>query len=301
MKILLTAILCFALAVNASANDSAVETAAGGLKLRKEHSVQMKKERLSISHKAVKVEYEFLNTSNEPIASEVAFPIPPIVFEIEDIGGKRDFSNFKAWINDAPISVKKEIRAFVKDREVTENLRNAKLSIENFGNFDAYAPKNTFKSLKPEVLAKLVKIGALSAKDYWPQWEVHIKYHWHQEFPPGTIVRIKHEYKPVAGFGGTDINEFKQRQDACINKNTSAVLKKREKDKYFSIFWISYILTTANTWKTPIEDFELIVEGKKGDLISFCWDAPIEKLGPGKIRAQIKDFVPKKDLKVYFF
>lgn len=302
MKILFAVASFLFLTVCASANDSAVETAVGGLKLRKERSVLMKKERLYISKKVVRVEYEFLNTSNEPVASEVAFPIPPIQFVVDDLGGSRDFTNFKAWIDDVPVSVKKEIRAFVNDRDVTEELRKAKLSIEKFGNYDVIEPTDPIKSLKPEVRAKLVKIGALKAGDYWPQWEVHIKYHWHQEFPPGTIVRIKHEYKPVAGFGGTDVNYFKQSwKDTCIDKKTFAELKKRGKDKYLGVFWISYILTTANTWKTPIEDFELIVEGKKGDLISFCWDGPIEKVGPEKYRTQIKDFVPKNELKVYFF
>ncbi|RII24980.1 MAG: hypothetical protein CXR30_19390 [Geobacter sp.] len=302
MKILFAVASFLVLTVCASANDSAVETAVGGLKLRKEHSVLMKKERLYISRKTVKVEYEFLNTSNDPVASEVAFPIPPIKYVVDDPGGKRDFTNFKAWIDDVPVSVKKEVRAFVKDRDVTEDLRKAKLSIETFGNYDVNESTNPFESLKPEVRAKLVKIGALKAKDYWPQWEVHIKFHWHQEFPPGAIVRIKHEYKPVAGFGGADVKDFKKYfKDTCIDQKTFAELKKREQDKYFDIHWISYILTTANTWKTPLEDFELIVEGKKGDLISFCWDGPVEKVGPEKFRAQIKDFVPKKDLKVYFY
>ena len=305
MKILFAVASFLVLAVCASANDSAVETAVGGLKLRKEHSVLMKKERLYISRKTVRVEYEFLNTSNDPAASDVAFPIPPIKFVVDDTGEKRNFSNFKAWINDTPISVKKEIRAFVKDQEVTDDLRNAKLSIENFGNFDVDAPKNPFESLKPEVHAKLVRIGALKAKDYWPQWEVHIKYHWHQEFPPGTIVRIKHEYKPVAGFAFADIKDFKKywkdTKDTCIDQKTFAELKRREKDNGFTINWVSYILTTANSWKTPLEDFELTVEGKKGDLISFCWDGPVEKIGPEKFRAQVKDFVPNKDLKVYFY
>lgn len=305
MKILLSTILCFVLTVSASANDSAVETAVGGLKLRKEHSVLMKKERLYISGKTVKVEYEFLNTSNDPVASEVAFPIPPRKYVVDDPGERRDFTNFKAWIDDKPVSVKKEVRAFVKDYEVTEELRKAKLSIETFGNYDVTESINSFKSLKPEVRAKLVKIGALKAKDYWPQWEVHIKYHWHQEFPPGTIVRIKHEYKPVAGFSFADIKDFKKywkdKKDTCIDQKTFNELKRREKDNAFTIEWVSYILTTANTWQTPLEDFELIVEGKKGDLISFCWDGPVEKIGPGKFRATVKDFVPTKDLKVFFY
>ncbi len=302
MRILLTAVLFLVSAVCAYANDSAVETAVGGLKLRKEHSVLMKKERLYISPKTVKVEYEFLNTSTDPVASEVAFPIPPIKYVVDDPGGSRDFTNFKAWINDVQVSVKKEIRAFVKDREVTEDLKKARVLIETFGNYDVNESTNPFESLKPEVRTKLVKIGALRAKDYWPQWEVRINYHWHQEFPPGTILKIKHEYKPVAGFGGADIKDFqKYFKDTCINNQTLTDLKKREKDKFFNIQWVSYILTTANTWKTPLEDFELVIEGKKGDLISFCWDGPVEKIGPSKFRAQVKDFVPNKELKVYFY
>ena len=64
--------------------------------------------------------------------------------------------------------------------------------------------------------------------------------------------------------------------------------------------WISYILTTANTWKGPIEDFELIVERDPGDLVTFCWDGPVEKIAPDRFRAKALDFRPTKELTVYF-
>ena len=76
MKSILTAALILVSTISAFANDSAVETSAGGLKLRKEHSVLMKKERLFISGSIVRVEYEFLNTTSQRVVSEVAFPIP---------------------------------------------------------------------------------------------------------------------------------------------------------------------------------------------------------------------------------
>lgn len=303
MKLIMTVALLLILAVGASANDSAVETAAGGLKLRKEHSVLMKKERLYISQKIIRVEYEFLNTSKNTVVSEVAFPIPPVRFEFEDLGGSREFRDFKAWVDDVPLQVEKEVRAFVKNREVTEALRKARLPIETFGDFDPSEQQSPIAMLKPAVREELEKAGALKSdgRDYWPEWEVHIKYHWRQEFPPGTIVRIRHEYKPVAGFSGSVIKDFKGTyKDSCIDSNSFSELKRRVADDYFNMIWVSYILTTANTWQTPIEDFELVVEGSQGDLISLCWDGPIEKLGPAKIRAKQTNFVPKSDLKVYF-
>lgn len=174
MKLIIAVALFLAMTVCASANDSADETAAGGLKLRKEQSVLMKKERLYISPKAVRVEYEFLNTSKNTVVSEVAFPIPPVAFAFQDPGGSREFSDFKAWINDVPIQVEKEVRAFVKDREVTEALRKAKIPIETFGDFEPAEQQHPIATLKPEVRDALVKAGALKkdGQDYWPKWEV---------------------------------------------------------------------------------------------------------------------------------
>lgn len=143
------------------ANDSAVETSVGGLKLRKEHSVSMEKENLFIAPNLVVVEYEFRNTTKAPLSSEVAFPIPPFRYVFEDTGGDRDFADFRAWIDDKPIKVEKEVRAFVRGREVTVDLRRAGITIERFGNFDPRDVKNEIFDLKPDVQRRLVKVGAL--------------------------------------------------------------------------------------------------------------------------------------------
>ncbi len=201
------------------------------------------------------------------------------------------------------MQVEKEVRAFAQNREVTEALRKAKLPIETFGDFEPTEQQSPIAKLKPEVRETLVKAGALKVDggEYWPVWDVHIKYHWRQEFPTGTIVRIKHEYKPVTGFGGAAIKEFKEQyKDACIDPATFSEVKRQDADNYFNTTWVSYILTTANTWQTPIDDFELVVEGRQGDLLSFCWDGPVEKVGPAKVRAQLRNFIPKGELKVYF-
>lgn len=316
MKWLMIAAIFLLMVFSAQANDSAVETAVGGLKLRKEHSVLMEKERLYISKKLVSVEYEFRNTSNEDVISEVAFPIPPYEYVFNDM--VRDFSDFKAWVNGKPFQVEKEVRAFSKDREVTHDLRQAGITIENFGDFGPDNNNNQIKALKPEMRNRLIRIGALTPQDkeddsmsFWPKWRVETKYHWRQTFPAGAIVSIKHEYPPVYGYSPVQLQKFKEQiNDSCIDAKTFDEVKRRVamsmredsgRNNYFSSSWVSYILTTANTWQTPIKDFELIIQGEKDDLVSFCWDGPVEKTGDAQLRARKTDFVPATDLKVYFF
>jgi hypothetical protein len=103
---LIPILLCASLA---RANDSAVETSVGGLKLRKLHAVSMEKERLFVSSDKVIVEYEFLNKTKSPVSSEVAFPLPPFRYILDDLAGNRDFGDFKAWVNDAPCRSRKKL------------------------------------------------------------------------------------------------------------------------------------------------------------------------------------------------
>lgn len=315
MNRLMIAAIVLAMSFPAQANDSAVETAVGGLRLRKEHSVLMEKERLYISEKLVRVEYEFRNTSNDEVISEVAFPIPPYGYVFNDI--ERNFSDFKAWVNGKSFQVEKEVRAFVNDREVTNDLRQAGITIENFGDFDPDS-NNQIKALKPETRSHLVNIGALTPADkenvsmsYWPKWRVETKYHWRQKFPAGEIVSIKHEYPPVYGYSPVQLQGFKKQiNDSCIDAMSFDEVKKQvalsmqedpRRNNYFGSTWVSYILTTANTWQTPIKDFELTIQGEEDELVSFCWDGPVEKTGKAQLKARKTNFIPEKDLKIYFF
>lgn len=311
MKRVIIAAVFTLIAFSAQANDTAVEVSVGGLKLRKEHSVLMEKERLFISKEVVRVEYEFRNTSNVPVVSEVAFPLPGIKFEFPDYQGGRYFDTFKAWIDDQPIKFEKEVRAYVKNQEVTAELRKAGIPIAEFGYYVPGLNENFSEKMKltSAQKQKLVRIGALKAPgtkdkdlDYWPEWEARITYYWRQEFPPGAVVHVRHEYEPVLGYRPVQLREFKkQLKDSCIKMSTYEEAKKRmPKDTFFTPAWVSYILTTANTWQTPIKDFELSVKGEKDELVSFCWDGAIEKTGEAEYRVRKSDFVPKKDLKIYF-
>jgi hypothetical protein len=72
--------------------------------------------------------------------------------------------------------------------------------------------------------------------------------------------------------------------------------------------WVDFILTTANTWKRPIENFTLIVERPQPEqggksLVSFCSPAngKVEKLDADHFQVHLTNFVPASELHIGFF
>jgi hypothetical protein len=50
----------------------------------------------------------------------------------------------------------------------------------------------------------------------------------------------------------------------------------------------------------PIGDFALEVGSDPAEGVSFCWDGPLETPAPGRVRTSAKDFVPGRELTLYF-
>jgi hypothetical protein len=79
--------------------------------------------------------------------------------------------------------------------------------------------------------------------------------------------------------------------------------------------WVDFILTSANTWKQPIEDFTLIVErsqpldgrGKPEKdehfRVSFCspQNAPVDRLDANRFQIHLTNFVPNSELHIGYF
>lgn len=319
-------------------NDGAAEIALGGIRLKQERRIAMVKERLYISKKRVRVEYEFRNESQQAVTTEIAFPIPDYQC---DLGyGWSPFDDFKVWVEGAELPYQTQVHALLGDRNITSILSGFGINIGTFGDFRdgasngnavPQASQSQMDKLSTENLDHLISLGAIEAPGkhivdrYHPLWTVEKTYHWTQMFPAGSVVRIAHEYTPGTG----DVNQLsfdalEEPQKAglhnryadcgCPDKTLKETLTKAVKNRIkhqdadqaifgrnsFSGSWVRYILTTANTWKTPIKDFELIVERDPGEFVTFCWDGPVEKAGANSFRARIKDFVPSKELTVYF-
>lgn len=200
-----------------------------------------------------------------------------------------------------------------------------------------------FSRLPQTTRDQLVKAGIFEL-DPAPvgQWTVHLQYHWTQTFPAHSTVHIRHEYSPVAGFTQVtqatveeDLAQFTNGQSAggnpeegkllagfCVDQpflstlarqlqeNASQAKTGGEESVTGLVFpqWIDFILTSANTWQRPIEDFTLIIERPQPEqdekiLISFCSpaDGKVEKLDADHLQVHLTNFVPASELHIGFF
>ncbi|HSR09608.1 MAG TPA: DUF4424 family protein, partial [Bryobacteraceae bacterium] len=168
----------------------------------------------------------------------------------------------------------------------------------------------------------LIRIGLADKNDKSAAWTSAKTYHWRQTFPSHKVINIRHTYKPVVGIGyvgreslqnldpevGYDVKLSTACVDASLHKTLLAGAKSDEEYiKGIRAYWVDYILTTANTWKTPIKDFDLVIERPKPATptsrvyVSMCWDGKIEQRDPDHFVARKLNFVPSEELRVMFF
>ena len=180
------------------------------------------------------------------------------------------------------------------------------------------------------------------------EWTVRLQYHWAQTFPARSTVHIRHEYQPVDGhmplsllLVASALDPNKVEKQGQLNNNIKYQLKQGILTNFctepaflrtvlrdliaafqplhpddleetgeieFGADWVDFILTTANTWKQPIEDFTLIVERPQTEkdsqsLISFCspQDAKVDKLDTDHFQVHLSNFIPSSELHIGFF
>jgi hypothetical protein len=298
-------------------NDSAVAVGAGGLQLRKEARISMEKERLTISLKKVIVEYEFLNTTDQEVTTKVAFPIPPYEMP-EEMGGPTEFSDFRVWVEGREVKYQTDVRAKHEGADYTNVLRGLGVNIRTFG-YVGSTGKNQLDSLPKSAKEDLIRRGLMDAKHGWPEWLVALTYYWNQRFPAHKALHVRHEYRPVVGFAPDyEPKEFEDMlREACVDPSlrkrlgefpTQRVEEEGAKPPYRHAEMVKYILTTANTWRTPIRDFELVIEEPDPSSrdphylgLSVCWDGELRRVDKNHFVARKTGFIPKRDLVVCFF
>jgi hypothetical protein len=306
-------------------NDSQIEVAAGGIRPRKESRISLEKERLTVSIKKVTVEYEFLNLTSQDIVTEVGFPMPPYEYtEGNGWGGAWSFTDFRVWVDGREVHYQTESRAKVKEADYTDLLHHLGIDVQTFDHHDPLVvtdglrieedtSKQRIEKLPKSTKENLARLGLIDPKYECPTWTVLRTYYWTQRFPARQIVKVRHEYTPVFGFGPFLPEELQSKlKDACIEPSLQEKLNTlwakgpgRMGDWYVNASWVKYVLTTANNWKTPIKDFELIVERpewtEKGSyFVSLCWDGKVRRSDERYFVAQEANFVPRHELAVYY-
>jgi hypothetical protein len=304
------------------ANDgSAQATPAGGIQLVREARISMEKERLAISRDLITVEYEFLNTTSHDITTEVAFPVPEYDIHSMFTAGPSDLEGWHVWVENKELKYQTETKAFLNGADFTSVLRSLSIDIGSFGHWDADVNGRVtgeVSRLPRRRQEELVRAGLL--KDDLPLWSVRKTYHWQQLFPANKTLHVRHEYKPELGLEhldedtlrGKKAEDFVKLADVCVDAPVrKALIAVVPNDNGFAEGsvegeWIDYILTTANTWKTPIREFELLIErpkpkGNEHYLVSLCWEGKVEKRGVDTFAARATNFTPKHELRVMFF
>lgn len=325
----LAATLILAGSALALGNDSAASKAAGGIQLRHEANISMEKERLTISESKITVEYEFLNDTDKDITTEVAFPIPPYDNQPDDPSNiPPGFNDFHLWVDGKELKYSTDVRAKLNGKDYTDLLKPLGVDIASFDgdyNLQGDPPKGAISKLPKNQVQQLSSLGLVDAANGMPRWQVVKTYFWTQTFPAHKVLRVRHEYTPSIGFellNPEDLASNKphpndtrgEAKQACVDPSLQKGLADQAIKNYkpagvlLAMGWVDYILTTANSWKTPIKDFTLVIDRARSShvagfgtqSVSLCWDGPINKLDADHLVAHKTNFVPQKELNVAF-
>lgn len=321
----LTIMLAAGLSWQAFANDSTAELSTSGLILSRSDGIAMESEELFVSADRITVDYLFRNSSDQNVATIVAFPMPDIsgnpwsVPAIPD-NTSDNFLDFTVSVDGKAVTPQLEQRVFAAGLDVTAELRARNVPLYPFGD----AALAALAALPQDVADQWQERGIITIDEYddgsgWkrvrsPYWMLKSTYWWRSVFPANAAVRVSHRYKPSVGgsagltfvpegrLQGEAFEAYKQKY--CLDKGFENAVAKivksaRDGDPQVSETRISYILTTGGNWATgAIGKFKLTVDkGSPRNLVSFCGHNVV-KTGPTTFEMTATEFYPDRDLEI---
>jgi hypothetical protein len=301
-----------AVATPAAANDSTAQLGAGGLQLIRNEAIEILSEDLYVSAREVRVAYRFRNRTEAPVTYLVAFPLPAIDAVVPEAlnvalpdAASENFVDFTVTVDGKRIAPKVDARVTALGVDQTATVRRLGLPL-NPANFDVYQALQTMPKAEK---AELNRLGLAIVDPYNVDaaWRLETTFYWEQTFPPGEAITIEHRYRPVTGygfFGDWVFGEPAYRDKYCIDASFEAAARKKlaaiadASNPYLNEQRVSYILTTANNWASPIRDFRLVVDkGSPDALVSFCGEN-VKKISPTEFEMRAKDFIPERELEI---
>lgn len=311
----------------ALANDSMSELAAGGLQLVKTEAIAMSREDLFLSERLVRVRYEMLNSTDQAVTAMVAFPMPEVphstpagfstgqgTYNIPfNAPSDPNFMNFKVSVNGRAIDPRYEIKSLLNGKDIAKEL------IAIGGNRLALQPGEFMRDETPiddETVKKLTVLGAFQNLDeliYRLPWTSFVTFYWEQSFAPGVTV-VEHSYEPIVGRNLIYVDkgqllgsgEQNMKSAFCVDQRTEKALitlarKQKDGGPLFGST-LGYILKTGANWKGgQIGTFHLTLQGNEmTDITTLCTDLPLAKTGKNRFEAEIKNYVPRENLRILF-
>lgn len=319
------ALLASLAATPALANDTTAELKTGGLVYTRSDEISMEEEKLYISPKQVTVDYVYRNTSEKPVTTYVAFPMPDVGGGPEDMTDAGDiesdnFLGFTVTQDGAKIEPQLQQRVIAGSLDLTDVVKQAGIPM-NPRSERAYNALNELPQATLEdwlarglIIADIYQDDTGGKQKYYPYWTLKSAYYWETTFEPGKDIRVSHSYRPSVG--GTVATTFLDENDQpkgerfdeykakfCVDDAFVKLARKsneamRAGEPYLVENWISYILSTGANWSGPIKKFTLIVDkGEQDNFVSFCGDG-VKKTGPTTFEMTKTDFTPEKELDI---
>lgn len=317
--------LAGALAAGAGrANDTSAEIALGGLTFAKSDAISMDSEDLFISRDLVRVKYRFTNTTDAPVETLVAFPLPDIPpANEEDVRYWSDPAadlKFRTTVDGQPLALQKVEQAMFKGQDIGARLAALRIPLNRFDEGFHSAINRLPKPDRDKLVAEgLIREDGMSAEPLWAaMWTLRTALTRRQSFPAKKTIVVEHEYAPIRGGslagnlsprmrGGENAQYFEAtRRRFCVDdaflrsfdRKFKDLKKGKDDDPQYYETWLGYVLKTGANWKGPIADFRLVVDkGRADSLVSFCAEG-VKKISPTKFEWRRADFTPTGDLQV---
>ncbi len=313
-------------------NDTLATLAAGGLVPVKSTEIALESEDLDLSLHQVRVRYTFRNASDHDIEAVVAFPLPeidgvgvfyvPMVLPLSRSINFMDFRVEQLWPSPGsgsaswkrtPVATETEVRAFLEDKDITDELSRLGLPVSVLdprmdSAISALPPQTREALLKNETIGMEETTGPDKTKRqmYYPGWSTRVQFYWKQRFPSHAVTVLEQTYVPVVG-GGYIVKNGSETKDLapfCVTPHQrenieeqvarspatydgSPVLLERE---------IKYILTTANNWSGPIEEFRLSIRTDSPTEIVLTCTPGLAQVSPSEYRLMRSNFRPDREL-----
>jgi hypothetical protein len=256
----------------------------------------------------VRVDYVFRNITKAPVTVTVAFPLPalPGGYETNIVlpnDASENYVNFAITVDGQAIEPQVYSRALALGVDRSEVLRSMGIPLTPTGE----ATFAALGALPIESQRELARLGVISLADWGliPMWTLETAFYWEQTFPAGAEVRISHTYQPVVGYGFFGEFAFEDpyyRERFCMDDDFIAAARRMlGTDVTFGLLneqRIEYVLTTANTWASPIRDFTLTVDkGTPDALVSFCGEG-VTRTSDTTFQDRETDYYPQRELDV---
>lgn len=314
-KKILSLLVFILLNLSIYANDTAgTILPTGGIVFEKQDGIKMKVEALYIRPWKVEVNYIFENTTDLDITTQVFFPLPKMPAVEQYWGEETHDYHFKLWVNGNPQKVQTHWTITQNDKDITQYVF-----------FLFWRPEEVITEQKlsqrlhmlfPELRQKLIEENIIEwgwtldrdeqEVQNWKMpdnasWKKQVSYSWEQTFPAQKTVSIRHVYIPTAIHNSAGYPYSK-----CIDFKSSVYRKfalfPEDEPEYtdqhlYARNYLEYILTTANNWQGPIENFNLLIESPLKSV--GCFDGKAF-YAENQFAVNRRDYTPRWDLSAEF-